>query len=177
MKTLLLSSALLLGTLPYAFGQQSPPATETATIGGKSVSIKYSAPSVRGRDGKLFGKDGRIAQDPGYPVWRAGANAATTLTTDGTLQIGSLTVPPGSYTLFVNLADPNHWELIVNKQTGQWGLRYDKSHDLGSVKMTMSKPAAMVEKLKYTLAGTGGANGKLTLEWENHSASVTFTAK
>lgn len=177
MKKLLISTALLLGALNLTFAQQSPPTTETATIGGKSITIKYAAPSVRGREGKLFGKDGRIAQDPGYPVWRAGANAATLLTTDGTLQIGSLTVPAGSYTLFVNIADPNNWELIVNKQTGQWGLRYDKSHDLGSVKMTMSKPAAMVEKLKYTLAGTGGSNGKLTLEWENHSASVTFTAR
>lgn len=177
MKKKIISVGLILGALTLSSAQQSPPATETATIGGKSVSIKYAAPSVRGREGKLFGKDGRISQDPGYPVWRAGANAATTLTTDGTLQIGSLTVPAGSYTLFVDLTDPNQWELIVNKQTGQWGLRYDKSHDLGRVKMTMSKPSAMVEKLKYTLASTGGANGKLTLEWENHSASVTFTAK
>jgi hypothetical protein len=30
----------------------------------------------------------------------------------------------------------------------------------------------MVENLKYTLAGLGGTTGKLTLEWEDHSASV-----
>ena len=73
----------------------------------------------------------------------------------------------------MNLADPNNWELILNKQTGQWGLSYDQAQDLGRVKMTMSKPSTMVENLKYTLSD----EGKLTLEWENHSASVLFTVK
>ena len=30
----------------------------------------------------------------------------------------------------------------------------------------------MVEDLKYTITDHGGAKGKITLEWENHSASV-----
>ena len=106
---------------------------------------------MNGREGKLFGKDGRIAQDANYPVWRAGANDATALHTDADLDIGGLKVPKGDYTLFVNLANPASWELIVNKQTGQSGLEYDAKQDLGRVKMTMSKPPAMVEQLKYTL--------------------------
>jgi len=40
------------------------------------------------------------------------------------------------------------------------------------VKMTMTKPMATVENLKYTLTALGGTTGKLTLEWEDHSASV-----
>ncbi len=76
-----------------------------------------------------------------------------------------------------NLADPDNWQLIINKQTGQWGLTYDKAQDLGRVKMTMSKPAAMVEELKYTLSDEGGNKGKLTLEWENHRGSADFTVK
>lgn len=151
--------------------------TESVTINGKTITIKYSAPAVNGRVGKLFGKDGTIGGDDHYPVWRAGANAATALHTDADLTIGTLSVPKGDYTLFVNLADPNNWELIVNKQTGQSGLEYDAKQDLGRVKMTMSKPAAMVEQLKYTLSETGGNKGKLQLAWENHVASVTFTVK
>jgi hypothetical protein len=42
--------------------------------------------------------------------------------------------------LFVNIANPAAWELIVNKQTGQGGLDYDSKQDLGKVKMTMTKP-------------------------------------
>jgi hypothetical protein len=153
----------------------SPPANATATIGGKTVSIVYNSPGVKGREGKIFSKDGLISKDPHYPVWRAGANSATTLKTDGDLTIGDLKVPAGTYTLFVDISDPDNWTLIVNKQNGQWGLAYDGSQDLGKTKMTMSKPSAMVENLVYTLTDNGG-KGLLTLAWENHSASVPITA-
>jgi hypothetical protein len=179
MKRLLISISLgtLIGTLTLAQAQESPAQTESVTINGETISIKYSSPSVRGREGKLFGKDGLIGGDRTYPVWRAGANAATSFHTDGDLDIGGLAVPSGDYTLFVNLANPDAWELIVNKQTGQWGLAYDKAQDLGRVKMTMSKPPAMAEELKYALSDAGGGKGKLTLTWENKSASVPFTVE
>jgi hypothetical protein len=83
-------------------------------------------------------------------------------------------VPAGKYTLYV-LLDKAGWKLIVNKQTGQSGMEYDKSMDLGRVAMKMGKPAGMVEKYKMTLASLGGNKGRLTLEWENTSASVDFT--
>jgi hypothetical protein len=150
----------------------SPSATATATIGGKNISIAYSSPGVKGREGKIFTKDGLISTNPHYPVWRAGANSATTLKTDGALMIGELMVPAGTYTLFVDISDPDNWTLIVSKDTGEWGLSYDSTKDLGKTKMAMSKPAAMVENLVFTLADSGGGNGTLTLAWEDHSASV-----
>jgi hypothetical protein len=152
----------------------SPPATASATVAGKAITINYSSPRVKGRAGHIFTSDGLISHNPHYPVWRAGANSATTLKTEADLKIGDLTVPAGTYTLFVDISDPDHWTLIVNKQTGQWGLAYDKTQDLGQVKMTMSKPLAMVENLTYTITDLGGTTGKITLEWENHSASVLF---
>jgi hypothetical protein len=154
---------------------QSPPAQTSATIGGKTLTIKYSAPSVRGR--KIFGDGGLLSNDGTYPVWRAGANAATAFHTDADLDIGGLSVPKGDYTLFVLVKDPDAWQLIVNKQTGQWGLRYSESQDLGRVKMTMSKPSAPVETFKITLSDQGGNKGKLQMEWENHVASVPITVK
>jgi hypothetical protein len=157
--------------------QQSPPAQAAVAIAGKTITIKYSAPSVRGREGHLFGPGGRISQDPNYPVWRAGANSATTLHTDADLDIAGLSVPAGTYTLFVLVEDPDAWQLIVNKQTGQWGLKYDKTQDLGRVAMTMSKPPALVEKLQYTLTDVGGGKGRLELSWENHAASVPLAVK
>ena len=154
---------------------QSPRSEATVTVGGKSISIKYSAPSVRGR--KIFGDGGLLSNDPTYPVWRAGANAATSFHTDADLDVGGLNVPKGDYTLYVLVKDPNAWELVINKQTRQWGLTYNESQDLGRVKMTMTKPPAPIETLKYTLADAGGNKAKLTLEWENHIASVPITVK
>jgi hypothetical protein len=167
--TRFLTTALLFAAASItAFAQASPPAETTATIGGKTITIKYSAPSVRGR--KVFSEDGILKKDGTYPVWRAGANNATALETTGDIMIGSLHVPAGKYTIYVALENP--WKLIINKQTGQWGTVYDAKQDLGRVPMTMSKPASMVEQYKMTLTSTGANAGKLTLEWENTSASV-----
>jgi len=179
MKALLIciTAVALVGAASVASAQQSPAATATVTIGGNTITVTYSSPRVRGREGQLFGKDGRIGQDSNYPIWRAGANSATVFHTDADLDIGGLRVPSGDYTLYVNLEDPGNWELVVNKQTGQWGLQYDRSQDLGRVKMTMSKPPALVENLEYKLSAEGGNQGKLTLEWENHSASVSFAVQ
>src|SRR5579871_2333203 len=108
---------------------QSPSAQTSVTLGGKSVSIHYSAPSVRGR--KIFGPGGLLSMDPTYPAWRAGANSATAFHTDANLDIGGLAVPKGDYTLYCWVQDPEAWQLIVNKETGQWGLTYNVSKDLG----------------------------------------------
>jgi hypothetical protein len=161
----------------FAFAQASPPMTTSAVIGGKNVTIKYSAPSVRGR--KIFGGSGAL--QPDNTVWRAGANNATALHTDGDIMIGNLNVPAGDYTLYVYL-DPKGWQLIVSKQTGQWGINrdgstsLDESKAIGRTPMKMSKPASLVETYKMTLAGEG-KKGTLTLDWENVSASVNISAK
>ena len=173
MKILFAAAAVLaISTTSFA---QSPKATESVTIGGKAITINYSAPSVRGR--QIFGEGGLVSHDPNYPVWRAGANSATAFHTDTDLDINGLAVPAGNYSLYALVKDPDNWELIISKQTGQWGLTYKQSEDLGRVKMTMAKPAAIVEVCKYTLTDLGGKKAKLDLSWEKHSASVTITVK
>jgi hypothetical protein len=174
-RSVLIYTTLGAAAMGLGFAQQSPPAQTSVTIGGKTISIKYSAPSVRGR--KIFGDGGLISHDPHYPVWRAGANSATALHTDADLDIGSLHVPAGDYTLFVDVSNPDQWTLIVSKKTGEWGLAYDNTADLGRVKMEMSKPAAPVEKFQILLSSAAADSGKLQMEWENHIASVAFHAR
>jgi hypothetical protein len=173
MKPLALFAALaVVSQFTYA---QSPPEQTSVTLAGKAITIHYSAPSVRHR--KIFGPGGLLSQDPTYPAWRAGANSATSFHTDGALDIGGLNVPKGDYTMYVWVADPDNWQLILSKQTGQWGLEYNQKMDLGRVKMTMSKPPAPIEVYRITLSSTGPKTGKLELAWENHIASVPITAK
>jgi DUF2911 family protein len=161
-------AAVLLVAAPLC-AQLSPPAETLVKVNGKTLRVNYSAPSMRGR--KIFG-----GLEPYGHVWRAGANEATAFHTDADLDINGLTVPKGDYTLWVFL-DPKQWQLVVNKQTGQWGLDYDQSHDLGRVKMDMSKPPAPIEKYKMTLSSPGGNKAKLELAWENTVASVPITVK
>ena len=160
--------AALLTAVPL-LAQESPPAQTSVTIAGKAIRINYSAPSMRGR--KIFG-----GLEPYGRVWRAGANEATALHTDANLDIGGLSVPKGDYTLFVYL-DPKQWQLVVSKATGEWGLDYDPRHDLGRVKMDMSKPPHPIETYKMTLSSLGANKGKLQLAWENTIAEVPVTVK
>jgi hypothetical protein len=136
----------------------SPPAKAEATLSGKKVTIDYSAPSKRDR--KIMG--GLV---PYGEVWRTGANAATTLTTEADLMIGSLHVPKGTYTLY-SIPGEKEWTLIVNKQTGQWGTNYDAAQDLGRVKMTVAPVKNTVETFLI------GIDKNLTLTWENTRATV-----
>jgi hypothetical protein len=151
---------------------KSPPATASVTIHGKTIAIDYSSPRVKGRAGHIFTKDGVISHDPTYPVWRAGANTATALHTDAELNIGGRTVPAGNYSLYVDISNPDEWVLIVNRQTGQWGTKYDQGQDLGRIRMKMVKPHELVENLTFTLADRGGNKATLTLAWEDKSGVV-----
>jgi hypothetical protein len=141
----------------------SPPAKAEATLNGKKVTIDYSAPSKRNRVimGELV---------PYGKVWRTGANAATTLTTETNLMLGSIHVPPGTYTLYT-IPGEKEWTLIVNKQTGQWGTNYDEKQDLGRTKMSVSAIRNPVETFAI-----GIDKSALTLSWENTRASVPVMA-
>ena len=174
MTRILLTSIALCAATATSGWAQSPPASAQVAVGGKNISIRYSAPSVRGR--KIFGPGGQVSTDGTYPVWRAGANNATAFSTDADLMVGNLAVPKGKYTLYV-ATDANPWQLIINKQTGQWGTEYDKARDLGRVPMTVTKPPAPIETYTMTLSSAGGNKAKLQLAWENVVASVDITVK
>jgi hypothetical protein len=174
MKSILLWASMFMVAVT-AVAQVSPPETASGKIGDAMITIKYCAPSVRGR--QIFGAGGRVMQDPTAPFWRAGANDATALHTTADLDIEGLAVPKGDYTLYVNVKDPDAWELVISKETGQWGTQYDPSKDLGRVKMTMSTPPSPIEVLKYTIRSTGGGKGTIELAWEKHISTVKVTAK
>ena len=148
----------------------SPPGQATLTFAdGKSVTIDYSRPSMRNR--KIFG--GLVPYDQ---VWRTGANAATSLKTDIDLNIGGTTVPAGSYTLY-SLPGSSNWQLIVNKQTGQWGTEYAQGQDLARIPMKVTQRSSGLELFTISFDKTGGDAGTLKLEWENTIASVNVQEK
>jgi hypothetical protein len=147
----------------------SPPMTATATIDGKKIRVDYGAPSMRGR--RVMG--GLV---PYGEVWCAGANDATTLTTEADLDIAGLRVPKGSYTLWT-IPGKTAWTLIVNKQTGQWHTEYDESRDLGRVKINVKSVPTPVERFRIDLMPAGGSKGTLSLIWETTEAWAPFTVR
>jgi hypothetical protein len=145
----------------------SPAENVTATIGGDPINIEYYAPSMHGR--KIMGE-----LVPFGVVWCTGANWATKITTQANLQMGSLKLPAGSYSIWT-LPNQNEWTLIINKQTGQFHLNYDSSQDFGRTKMNLKTLAAPVETFKIELRPDEGNKGTLALLWETTEASIPFT--
>jgi hypothetical protein len=113
---------------------------------------------------------------PWDKVWRTGANEATTLTTEGALNVGGTNVPAGTYTLFT-LPSESPWKLIINKQTGQWGTDYDASKDLARVDLARAETDKPAEQLTISFAKRGEDAADLVLEWENTLLTVPVKAQ
>jgi hypothetical protein len=126
-------------------------------IGNSILTVDYSRPLQRGRT--LLG--GIIPYDR---VWRTGANAATQFTTSMPIKLAGIQVPAGSYTLFT-APHTSGVDLIVNKQTGEWGTEYRSSFNLGIARITSEVAALPVEEFTISILPGDKRHGTLVLEW------------
>jgi hypothetical protein len=161
------------GTKPSAQAEKpmpSPPAQAEVTLNGKAVTIHYNSPRMRGR--KIMGE-----LVPYGKQWRTGANPATSFVTDGDLMIGDLHVPAGKYTLSTLPAAPDTpWQLIINKQTGQWGTEYHEDQDLGRTPMQHSSLSSPQEDMSISFEHTSGDSTELHVRWETTDEWVKIQA-
>lgn len=145
----------------------SPHETVTAKVGGKTITITYGRPYMKGR--KIYGE-----LVPFDKVWRTGADEATTFSTDGDVMLGSLHVPAGTYALFT-IPGSEGWTVILNKVSKTWGA-YDyeknKAQDLGQVKAKLSKTSSPVEQLTIAIEPGAGKNATLSITWETSRVTV-----
>jgi hypothetical protein len=128
-----------------------------AQIGNSIFTVDYSRPLLRGR--ALLGD--LIPYDR---VWRTGANAATQFTTSTPIRLAGIQVPAGTYTLFT-APHPNGVDLIVNKQTGEWGTEYNRSLNLGTARIISEVAPATVEEFTISIRPSDNRHGTLVLEW------------
>jgi uncharacterized protein (DUF2141 family) len=131
--------------------------TVRASIGGAAFTVDYGRPLARGR--KLLGD-----VVPYDEVWRTGANAATQFTTSAPITFAGMTVPAGKYTLWT-VPRTNGAELIVNRQTGQWGTGYDPAQNLGRGSMATETLAAPVERFTISIDSSDARRGTLAMAW------------
>ena len=159
-----------------AHGQQdkskrpSPPAkTECKFADGKTITVDYSSPRMKGR--KIYG--GLV---PSGEVWRAGANEATTFVPSANLTVGGKNVPAGSYTIFV-LPNPDKWTLIISKKTGEWGIPYPgESDDFVRADMKVEKLPSPVENFTISF-DQSGARCTMRMDWETTRAGIAISEK
>jgi hypothetical protein len=164
----LLSLLLLVGANATAQEKKilSPRDSVFLSFGNDSISVNYGRPSIRGRVimGDLV---------PWNKVWRTGANEATHLKTNFDCQIGGVPLPKGTYTLWT-LPSPTGWKFIINKQTGQWGTRYDARQDLARFDATVEPLSTVVDTFTIALIPSGNSEGRLVLSWEKTRVWTPF---
>ena len=176
----ILSAALLTIALSTSFAQEkkpiSPHETVSATIDGADVKISYGRPYTKdpktGEMRKIWG--GLV---PYGKVWRTGANEATLLTTSKALDMGGTNVPAGTYSVFTQPEENGAAKLIINKQTGQWGTKYDEKQDFARVDMKKSDLDTAVDQFTITIEKNSSGGGVINLKWEKTQYSVPFTVK
>ena len=154
--------------------------------GGKWIVVDYSRPLLRGRK-DIFGSAaeyGKFVSD-GSAVWRAGANATTKLTTQVPLSLGGKIVPPGTYSVMVDLK-PGNWMLVLSSQPVQekydpndkvklyGAYNYDPKFDVVRVPMKVTTSHATVEEFTISFVDVTETSATLAMSWDKTIATATL---
>jgi hypothetical protein len=173
--------ALALLCAAPAFAQEPAPAprqTATATVGGKTVTVEYGRPSLRGRPIAEL-----IAQLPEDRIWRAGVDAVTTFTTDTALMVGDKSVPAGTYTVYVYAPAEGDWSLVLNRDAGRpvrdgaarWPRIGDYAtiadQEVARIPMKTAQVGASAEMFTVAMAPAGSGSA-MTLSWGDRAWTV-----
>lgn len=145
------------------------------------IRIDHGQPHLRGR---------RLLTDSLVPydkVWRTGANAPTTLTTDVDLVIGGANVPKGTYVL-QTIPARTGWKLLIQRNAGPSqaapSTAPDPAIDVARVDLRQVTLPAAVESLTFWLipalqpAGQAGApRGELRLAWGTIALATDWSVR
>lgn len=141
-------------------------------IGITDVTIQYSRPGVKHREGHIWGELIPVGfSELGYGFkkpapWRAGANENTTIEFSTDVKIEGQDLPAGKYGFFVAYG-PNECLLIFSKNSTSWGnFFYDPAEDALRVNVKPVTLDKSVERLKYEFTDQTDASATIQLQWE-----------
>lgn len=147
---------------------ESPAASVSQHLGLTEIKIDYHRPAVKGR--AIWGELVPYGQ-----VWRAGANDATTILFSTAVRVAGKEVPAGTYALFV-LPEKDHFTLILNKNSHQWGAYFYKAADDQLRFEVKPQPAPQQEWLSYQLALKDRGTAIASLHWDKLQVSFPIEA-
>ena len=151
-------------------------------VGLTDVTIQYSRPGVKGRDGKIWGAlvpygftDLGFGTSKAAP-WRAGANENTTITFSTDVKINGNTLAAGKYGFFIALGKDES-AIIFSKNNAAWGsFFYNDKEDVLRVPVKQQPLQQPVEWLKYEFINQTPNSATIALMWEKLMFPFTVEA-
>lgn len=183
MRAFILVVIIFLLSVTFSFSQIMPLTTEpdgdnkkasvAEQIGIVRISISYSRPGVKGREGKIWNTPvahyGFADQGHGTSYstpWRAGANENTTLSFSHPVKIEGQDLPAGTYGFFIALGDTES-TLIFSKISNSWGsFYYDSTQDALRVNVKNETLDKSVEWLRYDFTDETRSSAVIAMSWE-----------
>ncbi|MFN8355126.1 MAG: DUF2911 domain-containing protein [Spirosomataceae bacterium] len=185
--TWLVLFAFVAGTESFAQALRIPQNTNFSCLAGRKIGvteieIRWNAPGVKGREGKIWGTS---VAPFGYEVlgfgsnvespWRAGSDECTTVSFSTDVTINGKPLAAGKYALFM-LLSPDSTTLIFNRNSRAWGSYfYDKTLDVLRVGTRQKKnQATLQERLMYNFNNQTDNSIEVSLDWERWSIPFTI---
>ena len=165
-------AAIVLGVALNASAQRaktvpdkSPNASVSQIIGiDSNITISYSRPGVKGREGKIYGTS--IVPYGGNPMpWRAGADETTVIAFENDVKIEGKALPAGKYGFHI-IPSEKEWILVFNKSPAWGSYGYKKEDDV--LRVTVKpQDAPHQEWLVYTFEELSAESVVIQLSWES----------
>ena len=147
----------------------SPKDYQKIEFQGIIVELEYCRPAKRDR--LIFGSEDDGALVPYGKYWRLGANAATEISFNRTINFGGKAVPEGRYRFYAIPGEDN-WEFVLNTELGKWGLPGpDKDLDVVSIFRPTETMEDPLELFTMNLNTTDTA-AILNIAWDNTYLSI-----
>lgn len=141
-------------------------------VGMVDITVKYSRPAVKGREGKIWGglvytgySDLGFGNTKAAP-WRAGANESTNISFSKDVLIEGKPLAAGTYGLFIAYG-PDESTVIFSKNASSWGsYYYDEKEDALRVNVKSVVVNEKSEWLKYEFVNQTESGATIQLVWE-----------
>ena len=168
---LILAAAAFIGYRSYT-KSFSPEAVAEFDQNGLDVRIQYCSPAKKGR--LIFGRETDSALVPYDKVWRTGANEATLITFANDVKVADTSVPAGTYSLW-SIPGPAKWQLVINRETGQWGTEYNDGMDIARIEVPIRVNPQVTENFKIFFEPKPYGTD-LILNWDQTEATAAIRA-
>lgn len=142
----------------------SPTEIKEGEISGKTLSVHYGSPAVKGRT--LWGD-----LVPYNIVWRTGANEASYVELTSAIEVEGKSLQAGKYSLFTIPKETGPWTVIFNSE---WDLehghfQYDEKNDVLRVEVSPIWETSSQERLSMDIESPG-----LVIRWEKLKLPITL---